>query len=142
MIDSLIRDFKINDLMNLIMHKINVELEEGNRTIEVKDKTRLVLVLEDNGVDISHRCGGNARCTTCRCVVSSNTSLKMTKAEADKLREKRETDPTIDENVRLSCQILVESDMTVKPLQRVKDMNWNEPGKRPENHITPEPIWI
>lgn len=43
---------------------------------------------------------------------------------------------------RLSCQISVEDDITVIPLKRVKDMDWDEPGARPEEQITPEPKWM
>ena len=38
----------------------------GIKTFEVEEGRRLVLALEDAGIDILHRCGGNARCTTCR----------------------------------------------------------------------------
>ena len=39
---------------------------EGAGTFDVKEGTKLVLAIEDNGVNILHRCGGKARCTTCR----------------------------------------------------------------------------
>jgi ferredoxin len=38
----------------------------GLQTFEAKEGERLVLAIEDAGIDILHRCGGNARCTTCR----------------------------------------------------------------------------
>ncbi len=39
---------------------------EGRRA-EVEDGKRLVLAIkEDLGIDILHKCGGNAMCTTCR----------------------------------------------------------------------------
>ena len=38
----------------------------GAQTIDAPQGKKLVLVLEDAGIDILHRCGGNARCTTCR----------------------------------------------------------------------------
>ena len=37
----------------------------GGGTFEVEKGKKLVLALEDNGVGILHRCGGNAICTTC-----------------------------------------------------------------------------
>ncbi|MEJ7654490.1 MAG: 2Fe-2S iron-sulfur cluster-binding protein [Chloroflexia bacterium] len=45
------------------MATINVQ---GERRIDCADGRRLVLCIEDAGIDILHRCGGNARCTTCR----------------------------------------------------------------------------
>ena len=38
----------------------------GGESFEVEMEKKLVLALEDNGVHILHRCGGNAICTTCR----------------------------------------------------------------------------
>ena len=39
---------------------------EGEKAFEVPAGTKLVLAVEDAGIDILHRCGGNAKCTTCR----------------------------------------------------------------------------
>ena len=39
---------------------------EGEKSFEVENGKKLVLAIEDAGIDILHRCGGNARCTTCR----------------------------------------------------------------------------
>ena len=36
------------------------------KTFEAEEGKKLVLSLMDQGVDILHRCGGNARCATCR----------------------------------------------------------------------------
>ena len=48
------------------MPTITAETAQGTKTIDGAAGRRLVLILEDGGVDILHRCGGNARCTTCR----------------------------------------------------------------------------
>ncbi len=46
------------------MPKLGVE---GRETFNVPEGKRLVLAIEeDAGVDILHRCGAYARCTTCR----------------------------------------------------------------------------
>ena len=42
----------------------NVDIEGFGQTT-CDEGRRLVLCIEDAGVDILHRCGGNARCTTC-----------------------------------------------------------------------------
>src|SRR5579875_2960638 len=39
---------------------------EGEKSFEVEPGKKLVLAIEDAGIDILHRCGGNAKCTTCR----------------------------------------------------------------------------
>ncbi len=46
--------------------RITAEAAQGTVAFEAEEGRKLVLALEDNGVDILHRCGGNAKCTTCR----------------------------------------------------------------------------
>ena len=48
------------------MRHIKAETATGTLAFEAEDGKKLVLAIEDNGIDILHRCGGNARCTTCR----------------------------------------------------------------------------
>lgn len=109
----------------------------GEGTYEVDEGTRLVLAIEDSGVDILHRCGGNARCTTCRVEYEAGEPDQMTVAERDKLIE-----GDLMGQVRLSCQIACTHDMTVKPLMRVSLGDADSPGGRPADEITPEPIWV
>jgi ferredoxin len=42
------------------------KLTVDGRTPDVPEGQRLVLAMESQGVPIGHRCGGFARCTTCR----------------------------------------------------------------------------
>ncbi|NDJ53615.1 MAG: (2Fe-2S)-binding protein [Chloroflexi bacterium] len=101
---------------------------------EAEATTRLVIALEDNGVDILHRCGGNAKCTTCRVTFEAGESNKMTEAEQERLGE------NLGE-FRLSCQILCEQDMRVTPIYRLSESEMDDAGPRPADHITPEPVW-
>jgi len=119
------------------MPTVTVELEEGDKEFEVEEGKRLVLALEDNGVDVSHRCGGFANCTTCRCDIKEGEPNDMTKAERNILNQNDHFG-----DFRLSCQIQVEDDLTLTPLNRVSDMEWEEPGPRPEDEITPPAEWI
>ena len=48
------------------MPKVEAETASGAQTVEAAEGRKLVLALEDGGIDILHRCGGNAKCTTCR----------------------------------------------------------------------------
>ncbi len=110
---------------------------EGFDTINVPDGTRLVRALEDNGVDILHRCGGNAKCTTCRVEFVEGEPDRMTQAERNKLEEKG-----VLGEVRLSCQILCDHEMRVRPLMLFSESGLSDPGPQPEAYITPEPEWI
>ncbi|MBL8087661.1 MAG: (2Fe-2S)-binding protein [Chthonomonas sp.] len=94
---------------------------EGFGTFAVEPGTKLVNALEQNGVDVSHRCGGNARCTTCRVKFHSQEPA-MGQVEHDCLEE----DGVLGE-FRLSCQVRVESDMHVEVLMRASVQEW-EPG--------------
>lgn len=99
---------------------------DGRGSFEVAEGTKLVLALEDNGTDILHRCGGNARCTTCRVEILDGDAGPMGEAEATVREAKGITDP----NIRLSCQIRVHSDLTVQPAMTVSESGMDA-GKRP-----------
>lgn len=101
------------------MHQVTVE---GFGTFPVEPGKKLVKAIEDSGVDISHRCGGQARCTTCR-VKFNSEEPEMGKIEHDCLEE----DGVLGE-FRLSCQIRVNSDIDVTVLMRASEQGW-EPGQ-------------
>lgn len=109
---------------------------EGAGSFEVEEGRRLVNAIEACGVDIGHRCGGNARCTTCRVQFAEGEPAQMTKAEHAKLTERG-----LLGEVRLACQIVVDHDMAVTPLMRVHEMGWDDPGPQPEARVQPEARW-
>ena len=78
---------------------------------------RLVLAIEDAGIDILHRCGGNARCTTCRVEILSGDPGPMTEPEIARLSRVEDRTPSM----RLSCQVQVNDDLTVRVLRRLRD---------------------
>ncbi len=103
----------------MAQHTVNVQ---GYGTYTVEEGTKLVKAIENNGVDISHRCGGNARCTTCR-VKFASEEPSMGQVEHDCLEE----DGVLGE-FRLSCQIRVDRDMDVEVLLPVSGADWDNPG--------------
>jgi len=115
------------------MPKLTVE---GFATFEVAPGTRLVRALEQNGVDVLHACGGNARCTTCRVEFVSGEPARHTRAERERLEARGLT------GVRLSCQIACEADMTVRAISRLEGSGRPDPGPTPADTITPPPEWI
>ena len=116
------------------MSKLTVE---GYGTVEVPADKRLVLALIDEaGVDQLHACGGNCRCTTCRVEFVAGEPDQMTQAEKEKLAERGLS------GVRLSCQILVNHDMTVRAISRLEGSGRADAGSRPEIDIHPEPVWV
>ncbi|MFO8150577.1 MAG: 2Fe-2S iron-sulfur cluster-binding protein [Trueperaceae bacterium] len=104
------------------------------RSVDVEHGSKLVLAIEALGIDIGHRCGGKARCTTCRVDVVAGEPETFTRAEYRKLREAG----LLDE-ARLSCQLLVEHDMTVKVLKTLQSEGWADTGPAVAPELTPEP---
>jgi len=100
---------------------------EGEKSFEAPEGKKLVLAIEDAGIDILHRCGGIARCTTCRVEVLSGDVPPMSDAETEALEE-----PDLIAKYRLSCQLHVENDLTVKIWGRSSEKGM-EPGPRPED---------
>jgi len=105
---------------------------------EVPAGQRLVLAIESTGVKIGHRCGGNARCTTCRVEFMSGEPSTMTAAEFQRL-----TDRGLIGQYRLSCQIVCDHDMSVKPAMFAENQpQWNgDTGPAPEPTVQPEAVW-
>ena len=106
---------------------------EGVGVFEIPAGTRLVNALIDNGGDPMHRCGGYARCTTCRVEFIAGEPDTMTEAERAKLEFKK--DDLGD--FRLSCQCTVDQDMHVKVLLPFSESGLDDPGSRPEDYVTP-----
>jgi ferredoxin len=109
---------------------------EGVGTFDVPEGQRLVLAIEQQGVDILHACGGNARCTTCRVEFIGGEPATMTKAEKDKLEQRALT------GVRLSCQIACDHDMTVRAISRLEGSGRADAGPPPDPAIQPPPEWV
>ena len=99
---------------------------EGEKSFEVESGKKLVLAIEDAGIDVLHRCGGNARCTTCRVQIVHGDPGPMQDLE----RERLALEAALGPDIRLSCQIRVESDLTVGVLMRAGATGMS-PGTRP-----------
>ncbi len=116
------------------MYTVNVK---GGSKIRVAEGRRLAIAVEDSGTEIGHRCGGYARCTTCRVEFAKGEPEHFSRAEYEKLKDRK-----LLGSVRLACQIVVDGDMTVRPLMTVPEMGWADPGPPLEETVTPEPDWI
>ena len=108
------------------MPKIQAITATGEQSIEAPEGKKLVLVIEDAGIDILHRCGGNARCTTCRVEVLAGEPGAMGELERNRLAMEAE----LADNVRLSCQIRVHNDLNVRVINQVS-VRGMDAGPRP-----------
>jgi ferredoxin len=104
------------------MPKITVE---GEEPFEAPEGKKLVLCIEDAGIDILHRCGGQALCTTCRVQVLEGEAPPISEKEVEALEE-------LASEYRLSCQIRAQNDLTVRVVNR-SHLVGKTPGPRPED---------
>ena len=108
------------------MPKIQAITATGEQSIEAPEGKKLVLVIEDAGIDILHRCGGNARCTTCRVEVLAGDPGEMGELERNRLAMETE----LPDHVRLSCQIRVHDDLKVRVINQAS-VRGMDAGPRP-----------
>lgn len=110
------------------MPKITAETANGQLAFECEQGKKLVLCIEDNGIDILHRCGGNARCTTCRVEVLSGDPGEIGEPERAILATKTD----LSDHTRLSCQVRLIDDLHIKVINQASVMGI-DPGTRPED---------
>jgi ferredoxin len=108
------------------MPKIEAETATGTQVFEAEAGRKLVLAIEDAGIDILHRCGGNAKCTTCRVEVLAGDPGEIGDAERERLA--RETG--LAENIRLSCQVHVQDYLKVRVVNQASTRGMDA-GPRP-----------
>ena len=114
------------------------QITADDQAAEWPSDKRLVNAIEDMGVPIGHRCGGNARCTTCRVRFLSGEPDTLTRAEFDKLRDKG-----IYGQFRLACQIVCDHDMQVEPQMTLANQpDWDDTGPRPDDVVQPAAEWF
>lgn len=115
------------------------QLTVDGETFDVDHGKRMVLAIEDSGIAIGHRCGGNARCTTCRVEFVSGEPGTMTRAEFVRLTERG-----LFGQARLSCQIICNHDMSVNVLMSADNQpQWKgDTGPTPDAEVKPEAGWL
>ena len=96
------------------MPKVEAETATGVNAFEAEPGRKLVLAIEDAGIDILHRCGGNAKCTTCRVEILAGDPGEIGELERNRLA----METGLAENVRLSCQVHVMDDLKVKVINQ------------------------
>lgn len=109
------------------MRKITAETANGTIAFECEEGRKLVLCLEDNNIDILHRCGGNARCTTCRVEILSGDPGEIGEPEKAILATKTD----LNDHTRLSCQVRLTDDLHVKVINQAS-VKGIDAGTRPE----------
>ncbi len=113
---------------------------DGASTYDVPADKRVVLALEDEaGLDQLHACGGVGKCTTCRVTVIDGLASPITGKEQETLKA-RELDGT--PGLRLSCQMTMVGDLTLKAESRLQGSGRKDAGSRPADAVEPPPVFI
>lgn len=105
----------------------------NGKPYEAQAGKKLVKEIERLGIDISHRCGGRAMCTTCRVNFQEGEPVEMSVAEKGRLQE-----ADLLGHVRLSCQMKVVDGMDLVVLMPVSDAEWDDAGTDLIDEIEPE----
>src|SRR5947208_11728645 len=108
------------------MPHITAETADGTHEFDADEDKKLVLAIEDAGIDILHRCGGNAKCTTCRVEVIAGDPGEIGEAERNRLA----METGLAENIRLSCQVRVQDDLKVRVVNQAS-VRGMDAGPRP-----------
>lgn len=128
------------------MPKITVVdfMGEVQKEITVESGTKLLKALIDQETDIVHECGGNAKCTTCRVTIHKGVPTKETQAQKERFEKKIKFGASQFDHpaVFLSCQVVVENDMTVSISETFNKTIHDSRGKDTEDKITPDPVWL
>jgi ferredoxin len=110
----------------LTTFRITAEAAQGTVSFDAEQNRKLVLALEDEGIDILHRCGGNARCTTCRVEILAGDPGEIGDAEKTILATKTD----LNDHTRLSCQVRVMDDLHVRVIRQAS-VEGMDAGGRP-----------
>lgn len=92
------------------MTKITIR-NMDNREVISNDNSKTILnIIHDEQIDWMHACGGNGRCTTCKCIVHSGLDSFDAPNEAE---QKLIDLGRLAENERLACQNKLNGDIEV-----------------------------
>ena len=96
--------------------KISIDVNDGNRTLEVDPGTNLLSALAAESVFLPSACGGGGTCAMCKCHVleGGGEILPTEKGHVNKQEER--------EGVRLACQLKVKQPMKIEVEPAVLDI--------------------
>ena len=87
--------------------KVKININNGERTIEVDGGSSLLATLGSNGIFLPSACGGGGTCVQCTCQVLEGGGSILPTEEPHFSRKE------IAENYRLGCQVKVKQDMEI-----------------------------
>ena len=99
-------EFTINHSLLPMPNNIQLYFENDKKiTLPAEDLSKPILVISlENGIPHVHECGGNAECSTCRCLVLDGLENLLPRNEKESELAAKKGFP---DNVRLACQTKV-----------------------------------
>ena len=92
------------------MH-IHVTDQDGKRhTLQALEGFRVMEIIRDWGLDIKAECGGACACATCHVYVSPEWAERLVEPD-DEETDRLDEAFMVEDNSRLSCQILMSEDL-------------------------------
>ena len=88
--------------------EVKIDINEGKKELTVKGGEPLLSLLSSEGIFLPSACGGRGSCGACKCNVRSDIGPHLP-TETPYL-----TDQEIQEQIRLSCQIKVKTDLDIQ----------------------------
>ena len=85
--------------------------QTDNKTISVSPDSTILESSLKAGIDHTHVCGGNARCSTCRVYVVEGLSNCLPRNEKEKKLAEKLRFP---QDIRLACQTKIKGDITIR----------------------------
>lgn len=84
-----------------------------DKAIEIENGHSLLEIATNAGIPLTHVCGGNARCSTCRVAVLDGLELLSERTESEQLMAER---LNLTPCIRLACQARTKGDVKVRRL--------------------------
>lgn len=92
---------------------VRINYLSDSRLIETDEATSILQTSLNNGIQHTHVCGGNAKCSTCRVLVLEGLEHCCPRNEKEqKMADRRK----FSHNVRLACQTVLSGDVAVRRL--------------------------
>jgi Na+-transporting NADH:ubiquinone oxidoreductase subunit F len=87
---------------------VKIEINDGERELEVSPGTSLLSVLGENDIYLPSACGGGGTCAMCKCKVSEGGG-ELLPTESGQITRREALD-----GYRLSCQLKVKNDLKIE----------------------------
>ncbi|HEX5338896.1 MAG TPA: ASKHA domain-containing protein, partial [Gallionella sp.] len=101
------------------LHTVTVQTSDGQATLAFQSGATLRDILVAGGYSVRSACGGNGTCGQCQVHVAESGAIPFTASERQRL-----SGAQLGAGVRLSCQLVPDTDLHVSLARSVAQMGW------------------